>query len=404
MVKIAVLGYGTIGSGVVEVLETNTSSIAERAGEEIGVKYILDLKDFPNDPHGHLIVHDMDTILQDEEVRVVVETMGGTGAAYTFVKAALEAGKHVATSNKALVAKYGAELMDLAKQKNINFLFEASVGGGIPIIRTVNSSLSADEIEEITGILNGTTNYIMTKMDQEGSQFEDVLKEAQELGYAEADPTDDVEGYDACRKIAILTSLVCGHHVDFEEIHTEGITNITAEDMQYAAAMGRTIKLLATSHKVGNDYYAMVAPFMLSKEHPLYNVHGVFNAVFIHGNVLDDAMFYGRGAGKLPTASAVAADVVDIVKHLHRNIWISWSSRKMDLLDYKKATNRFFVRVKGTPSEKQAELEQLFGKGDIVQVPSLDGEFGFVTEAVAEETFETAYEKVSDAITRIRLA
>ena len=328
MIKIAVMGYGTIGSGVVEVLATNKDSIAKRAGDEIEVKYVLDLREFPGDPIEDKVVHDYQTIVNDPEVSVVVETMGGVEPAYTFVKAMLEAGKHVTTSNKALVADKGAELIALAKAKNVNFLFEASVGGGIPIIRPLNSCLTADEIEEITGILNGTTNYMMTKMSNEGLEFEDVLKDAQEKGYAEKDPSADIEGYDACRKIAILTSLVCGQQVDFNDIHTEGITKISATDIKYAKQMGRVIKLLASSKKTENGYSAMVAPFLLSPEHPLYNVNDVFNAIFVHGNVLGDAMFYGSGAGKLPTASAVVADIVDIAKHLYRNILIDWSSKK----------------------------------------------------------------------------
>ena len=226
MIKAAIMGYGTIGSGVLEVLQINQSSIAKRVGDGIEVKYILDLRDFPGEPIQDKIVHDYKTIAEDEEVRIVVETMGGVEPAYTFVKTMLEAGKHVTTSNKALVAAKGAELIALAKEKNVNFMFEASVGGGIPIIRPLNSCLTADEIEEITGIVNGTTNYMMTKMSEEGSEFADVLKDAQEKGYAEKDPTADIEGYDACRKIAILTSLVCGQQVDFEDIHTEGITKV----------------------------------------------------------------------------------------------------------------------------------------------------------------------------------
>ena len=263
MIRVAVMGYGTIGSGVVEVLDINKNSIAKRAGEEIGVKYILDLRDFPGDPIQEKVVHDYKVIANDPEVQIVVETMGGVEPAYTFVKAMLTAGKHVTTSNKALVAAKGAELIALAKEKNVNFMFEASVGGGIPIIRPLNSCLTADEIEEITGIVNGTTNYMLTKMTEEGSEFDDVLKDAQAKGYAEKDPTADIEGYDACRKIAILTSLVCGQQVDFEDIHTEGITKITATDIRYAKAMGRAIKLLASSHKVGDGYVAMVAPFLL---------------------------------------------------------------------------------------------------------------------------------------------
>ena len=299
--KAAVMGYGTIGSGVVEVLNINHDSIAKRAGEAIEVKYVLDLRDFPGDPIQDKIVHDYKVIAEDPEIGMVVETMGGVEPAYTFVRAMLEAGKHVTTSNKALVAEKGAELIALAKEKNVNFLFEASVGGGIPIIRPLNSCLTADVIEEITGILNGTTNYMLTKMSVEGSEFADVLKDAQDKGYAEKDPTADVEGFDACRKIAILTSLVCGQQVDFNDIHTEGITKISATDIKYAKAMGKAIKLLATSRKVGDSYCAMVSPCMLPQEHPLYPVNDVFNAIFVHGNVLGDAMFYGSGAGKLPT-------------------------------------------------------------------------------------------------------
>lgn len=269
MIKAAVMGYGTIGSGVVEVLETNRESVAKRAGDEIEVKYVLDLRDFPGDPIQDKIVHDYQIILNDPEVSIVVETMGGVEPAYTFVKAMLEAGKNVTTSNKALVAEKGSELIALAKEKSVNFMFEASVGGGIPIIRSLNSCLTADEIEEITGILNGTTNYMMTKMSEEGLEFDDVLKDAQEKGYAEKDPTADIEGHDACRKIAILTSLVCGQQVDFHDIHCEGITKISATDIKYAKAMGRAIKLLATSKRVDDSYCAMVAPCMVAPEHPV---------------------------------------------------------------------------------------------------------------------------------------
>ena len=289
--KAAVMGYGTIGSGVVEVLERNREVIAGRVGEEIEVKYVLDLRDFEGDPIQKKIVHDYKVIAKDPQVRIVVETMGGVEPAYTFVKEMLLAGKHVATSNKALVAVKGAELLALAREKSVNFMFEASVGGGIPIIRPLNSCLTADVIEEITGIVNGTTNYMMTKMTAEGLEFEDVLKDAQEKGYAEKDPTADIEGYDACRKIAILTSLVCGRQVDYEDIPTQGITGITAVDIKYAKAMGKAIKLLATSKKAGDSYAVMVAPFLLSPSHPLYSVQDVFNAIFVHGNMRGDAMF-----------------------------------------------------------------------------------------------------------------
>lgn len=395
--KIAVMGYGTIGSGVVEVLDINKDRIAERAGEPVEVKYVLDLREFPGDPMEDKIVHDYKTIVEDKEVGIVVETMGGVEPAYTFVKAMLEADKSVTTSNKALVAEKGADLIRIAREHNVNFQFEASVGGGIPIIRPLNKCLTADEIEEITGILNGTTNYMLTKMADEGADFDDVLKDAQEKGYAEKDPTADIEGHDPCRKIAILTSLVCGKQVDFEEIHCEGITKISATDMKYAKAMGRSIKLLASSKRVGDDYTALVAPFMLDASHPLSGVNDVFNGVFVHGNVLGDAMFYGSGAGKLPTASAVVADVVDMVKHQHTNIFIDWKPEKVELLDYKESENRFFVR---TDSAK-TEVEAVFGKVDYVEGVA-DGEYAFTTDLMKEGDFQDKAQKIN-VLNRIRL-
>ncbi len=400
MIKVAVMGYGTIGSGVVEVLTINKESIAKRAHQEIEVKYVLDLRDFPGDPMEKKIVHDYKVIVEDPEVAIVVETMGGVEPAYTFVKAMLEAGKNVTTSNKALVAAKGAELIALAKQKSVNFMFEASVGGGIPIIRPLNSCLTADQIEEITGIVNGTTNYMMTKMTEEGSDFDDVLKDAQAKGYAEKDPTADIEGYDACRKIAILTSLVCGQQVDFEDIHTEGITKITATDIKYAKAMNRKIKLLATSRKVEDGYSALVAPFLLPVSHPLHNVDDVFNAFFIHGNVLGDAMFYGSGAGKLPTASAVVSDIVEMSKHLNINISVEWNQEKVELVDYKKLSNRFFVRAKAS----RAEVESVFGSVTYVEAEGMTEELGFVTEKMTEGEYEEKSAKLSGICQMIRVA
>ena len=382
MINIAVLGYGTVGSGVVEVINTNQDSINRRAGDAIRIKYVLDLRDFPGDPVQKVLVHDYETIVNDPEVDIVVEVMGGLEPAHTFVKRALEAGKSVATSNKALVAKFGPELMNIARNKNINFLFEASCGGGIPIIRALNQSLTADQIDEVTGILNGTTNYMLTKMDMEGSRFESVLKEAQEKGYAEADPTADVEGYDACRKIAILSSLAYGKFLNYEKIHTEGITRITPEDMEYARVMGMSIKLLATSRKLSEDsYYAVVAPFLVGKNNPLYSVNDVYNGIFVHGNVLGDAMFYGSGAGKLPTASAVVADVVDEAKHLHENMPNEWNDQPLPLADPDQVSGRFFVRVQTTDLSL---IRSVFGTIEQIQVPKAEGETGFVT---AQMTF-----------------
>lgn len=399
MIKIAILGYGTIGSGVCEVLDTNRECIKKRAGQEIQVKYVLDLRDFPGEPIQSKVVHDYEVIVTDPEIAVVVEAMGGVEPAYTFVKKALLAGKSVTTSNKALVAKHGAELLEIAEKQNINFLFEASVGGGIPIIRPFNSCLTADVIEEVTGILNGTTNYMLSKMTEESAEFHQVLKDAQEKGYAEADPTADVEGHDACRKIAILTSLMCGQQVDFEEIYTEGITGISAVDIKYAKAMNRAIKLLATSRKTEEGYYAMVAPVMLPTTHPLYNVDGVFNAIFVHGNVLGDAMFYGSGAGKLPTASAVVADIVELVKHLHDNIKVFWSREKLELADYKSAERRFFLRTRAD----RAAIQAAFGKVEYISLPGLEDETGVLTEAMSEREFEKKVEGLSDVLQRIRV-
>lgn len=396
MINIAVLGYGTVGSGVVEVINTNHESINQRAGEELRIKYVLDLRDFPGDPVQEVLVHDYETIVNDPEVDIVVEVMGGIEPAYTFVKRALLAGKSVCTSNKALVAKHGRELMDIAKEKSINFLFEASCGGGIPIIRVLNSSLTADEIDEVTGILNGTTNYMLYKMSSEGSDFDDVLKEAQAKGYAEADPTADVEGHDACRKIAILSSLAYGKYFDFEEIYTEGITKITPEDMEYAEALGMNIKLLATSKKMDdNTYYAMTAPFLVGKKSPLYSVNDVFNAVFVHGNMLGDSMYYGSGAGKLPTASAVVGDIIDEAKHLHKTIFTRWSSEPAKLLSMDKVKGRFFVRVREVASEK---VNALFGNVKVVKLAQFPGEFAFLTSEMAQGEFKMKLDELNGLV------
>ncbi len=398
MIKIAVMGYGTIGSGVVKVLETNQESISKKAGEGIEVKYILDVRDFPDNPIQSKVVHDYKVIADDPEVSVVVETMGGVEPAYTFVKTMLSAGKSVTTSNKALVAVHGADLIAVAKEKNVNFMFEASVGGGIPIIRALNSCLTADRIEEISGIMNGTTNYMLTKMTEDGSGFEEVLKEAQEKGYAEKDPTADIEGYDAGRKIAILTSLIAGQQVDFEDVHTEGITKITAVDILYAKRMGRAIKLLATSRQAGDTYTVMVAPFLLPAEHPLYSVNGVFNAIFVRGNMLGDAMFYGSGAGSLPTASAVAADIVELVKHIGKHIELEWKPKKLVIADYKQQAIRFFVR---TAADAQT-VEKIFGAVEFVEVPEAVGETGFITSQMKEAEYEEKAAKLGSVIQMIR--
>ena len=403
MIQIAVLGYGTVGSGVVEVLRTNQNLIDRRTGDELRLKYVLDLRDFPGDPVESVLVHDFETIVGDPEVQVVVEVMGGVEPAYTFTKRCLLAGKSVCTSNKALVAAHGAELLAIAKEKNVNYLFEASVGGGIPIIRPLQTCLTGDEITEISGILNGTTNYILTNMTCGGVNFDDVLKDAQEKGYAERNPEADVEGYDACRKIAILTSLISGKKVDFEDIYTEGITKITTEDILYAKKLGRVIKLLARSKKAADGkYYAMVAPFLLDAEHPLYSVNGVFNAIFVVGNMLGDSMFYGSGAGKLPTASAVVGDIVDAAKHRNENQGFYWSEEKLTLGDTKDDRRRFLVRVKGDAKADAAAMEALFGTIEPVDA-GLEGEFGFVTESLSEAEYAERAAKTDAVLNRIRM-
>ena len=388
MIQIAVLGYGTVGSGVVEVINRNQESINKKAGEEINIKYVLDLRDFPGDLVQEKIVHDYEVIANDPEIKIVVEVMGGTNPAYTFVKRALESGKSVCTSNKELVAKHGVELIRIAKEKNCNFLFEASCGGGIPIIRPLNCSLTADEVDEISGILNGTTNYILSKMTSEGSEFEDVLKNAQELGYAERNPEADVEGYDTCRKIAILTSLAFGSTVKFEEIQTEGITKISTADFAYAEKLGCVVKLLATSFKKDEKVYAITAPFLIDATHPLYNVNDVLNGIYIHGNVIGDVMFFGAGAGKLPTASAVVADVVDCVKHKGRNVMTLWSYEKLELGSAMEVERTFFVRIKDRAALEKAK--EAFHAVQTVTVDGLDDEFGLVTANMTEQAFAQA--------------
>lgn len=404
MINVAVMGYGTVGSGVVEVLRTNGELINERAQDVINVKYVLDLRDFPGDPVEEILIHDFETIVNDAEVDIVVETMGGVEPAYTFAKRCLEAGKNVATSNKALVAKHGAELLAIARDRSINFMFEASVGGGIPIIRALNSSLTADRIDEVTGILNGTTNYMLTKMFFESADYDEVLKEAQEKGYAERNPEADVEGHDACRKIAILTSLIAGQHVDFETIHTEGITKITTEDMKYAKTMDMAIKLLASSKREGGSFSAIVAPMLLSKNHPLCNVNDVFNAIFVRGNMLGDAMFYGSGAGKLPTASAVVADVVDAAKHLHRTVVTRWDSNTLELVPNADAKRRFFVRIHGEESVLKSRVDEVFGQVEFVKADDVEGEFAVITGEMTEAEYAQKAEEMPEVVKMIRMA
>lgn len=399
MAKIAVMGYGTIGSGVVEALSVNKETIAKKAGEPVEVKYILDLRDFPGTPIEDKIVHDYKIIAEDPEISVVVETMGGVEPANTFVMAMLRAGKSVCTSNKALVAEYGAELMEAAVENHCNFMFEASVGGGIPIIRPLYECLTPDEVTEIAGILNGTTNYILTEMDQKGVSFDDALKQAQALGYAERDPSADIEGGDACRKIAILSSVVTGRRVVFTDIHMEGITNVTTADFSYAAALDMSIKLLGVSRMADGKMKSMVAPFLINSDHPLYNVKDVFNGIMVTGNIVDTLMFFGRGAGKLPTAAAVVADVVKCIKLGTVSRSIPWSREVLKPENYLDYTNRFLVRL---PENTSEETQKLFRPEQILH-GVVDGEMAVITAPMTEAEYLEAEKTCGQVISRTRM-
>ncbi len=399
MIKVAVLGYGTVGSGVVQILDDNNSVIASRLGEDIEVKYILDLRDFPGDKNEGKIVHDYNVILEDPEIGIVCETMGGVNPAYQFSKDALLKGKSVCTSNKELVENHGPELIKIARENGCNYLFEASVGGGIPIIRPMNTSLAPENIQKIMGILNGTTNFILTKMAGEGANYDDVLKQAQEMGYAERNPEADVEGYDAGRKIAILSSLMTGKTVKFADVHTEGITKIDTLDFEYAKKMGKAIKLIAMAEKNGDEYTAMVAPFMIGADHPLNGVNGVFNAIYLTGDMLGDVMFYGQGAGKLATASAVVSDVIDCGRNKNKEIPCVWSEEKLTLGDYKKTERQFFVRI---DMRSRGQVVNKFSYLKSIEVT--DTEFALVTGKMTEADFLDKINSIDNVISWIRLA
>ena len=382
--KVAILGYGTVGSGVFDVIRGNHAVIEKRVGAPIEVKYVLDLREFPGNPVEPFLVHDFRTIIEDPEIDIIVEVMGGLHPSYEYVKEALLSGRSVCTSNKELVAAYGAELIEIAKERSINFLFEASVGGGIPVIRQLMRSVTADEVEEVSGILNGTTNYMMTRMREDGISFDEALADAQANGFAERNPAADIEGFDACRKIAILTSLAYGQQVDYQEIYTEGITKISGRDVAYAKSMKRGIKLIARSYAKDGKVYAMVSPMMIRKKNPLYPVNGVFNAIMVRGNMLGEIMFYGMGAGKLPTASAVVSDVIDAAKHRFVNIPILWSTEKLTLGVKDEMEGRFFVRV---PAAEADEARKRFEIHKTVELADADDEFAFVTKSMTEGAF-----------------
>lgn len=399
MVGFAVMGHGVVGSGVVEVFYKNHDSIVSRAGTDVDLKYILDIRDFPNLPYSDKFTKNFEDILNDPEVEVVAEVMGGLKPAYDFTKRLLLAGKSVVTSNKELVAAKGAELLKIAKEKNVNYLFEASVGGGIPIIRPINQCLAANNIDEILGILNGTTNFIMTKMIKESMSFDDALALAQQLGYAEKDPTADVEGHDACRKICILASIAFGKHVYPAQVHTEGISKITLMDVAYAADYNSVIKLIGkVAMKQNGKLYCLVAPMLVSKESQLSSVDDVFNAIMVRGNATGDVMFYGKGAGKLPTASAVMADIIDCFKHIKARKNVFWEDGDPDYVDdYDLGEVSLYIRGKAADTERaKKDIEKAFGKVKYLSCKDApEHDIAFVTEKKVERELKEKLKSLS---------
>ena len=405
MVSVAIMGYGVVGSGVAEIIVTHRESLAKRAKEEIDIKYILDIRDFPGNPLKEKFIKDFNIILNDDDVRVVVEVMGGLHPAYDFVKQCLERGKSVVTSNKELVAAKGAELLRIAQDNNGNFLFEASVGGGIPIIRPMSQCLAANDVVEVAGILNGTTNFILTKMIRDQMSFEDALKLAQSLGYAEKDPTADVEGLDAVRKICILASLAYGKHVYPDNIHTEGITKITLADVSYAAAWGGVIKLIGSVKKLDDGRIDIfVAPMVLPNGSQLAGVDDVFNGIMVRGDSTGDVVFYGKGAGKMPTASAVVADVIDCIKHFKARKYLFWADGEDGyVLPYEESVCSMYVRASYSGGvDIKAEAEKAFGSVKMIaRASSGENEAAFIAPEMTIREFSERSQSLEKAGVKI---
>lgn len=401
MIQAAVMGYGVVGSGVVEVLTEHKDSIAKRAKEEINIKYILDIRDFPGSPFADKFTKDFETILNDDEVKVVAEVMGGVNPAYDFTKRCLLSGKSVVTSNKELVATKGAELLEIAKKNNVNYLFEASVGGGIPIIRPISQCLAANEVIEIAGILNGTTNFILTKMICDNMAFQDALKLAQDNGYAERNPAADIEGLDAGRKIAILASLAYGKHIYPDFVHTQGITKITLEDVAYASSWGGVIKLIGQVKRLDDGKLDIaVEPMLIEKSSQLANVDDVFNGILVRGDATGDVVFYGKGAGKLPTASAVVADIIDCVKHLKARKYLYWADGNADCVKpYEETSYSVYVRAETNDKKLAAEkISELFVNArTIVRANAPENEIAFVTDDMLVSRQEKAVDMLNKA-------
>lgn len=398
MSKFAVLGHGVVGSGTVELFLMNKELIKERQGIDLELGYILDIRDFPGLPYSDKFTKNIDDILNDADVKVVAEVMGGVHPAFEFVKSCLEKGKSVCTSNKELVAKKGAELLRTAKEHNCNFMFEASTGGAIPVLRPMHTCLAGNEITAVAGILNGTTNFILTKMIEENMSFDDALKTAQANGYAEKDPTADVEGHDACRKICILSSLAFGRHVYPDWIYCEGITGITLEDAEYAAAAGYAVKLIGSASRVGDKILPMVAPRFVPASCQLYNVSDVFNAIMVYGNGFDEVMFYGKGAGKLPTASAVLGDVIDCAKKNGTDMSGYWedSADSSFIADYKEQIVRKYIRTAGASRD---DITAIFGKVEFLSRANAPAdELAFITSPAADGEID----KLSDSLGKVK--
>ncbi len=381
MIGIGLLGHGVVGGGVAEILRNNRDSILERTGQDIGLAAVCDLRDFSHLPYASLFTRDAYAVTGNEDVQVVVECMGGIEPARSFVLDAIRHGKHVVTSNKALVADSGEEISRLAEERGVRFLYEASAGGGIPVIQPLRQCLAANRLNHIAGILNGTTNYILTRMRDGGVSFQAALKEAQQLGYAEQDPSADIQGDDARRKICILSHVAFGSPFDDSDIFTQGIAELSREDMLYARELGRAVKLLAVADLSGDGWRALVAPAMLPADHPLSSVNDVFNAVLVHGDMVDDVLFYGRGAGARPTASAIVGDLVDIALHPN-DPPLCVEKRHLSKLPALGGMTRLFLRVLCPLEEKGAEVQRIFPGARLVRLdgPSFAGEFAVITE------------------------
>ena len=402
-IQVGLLGLGTVGMGVYKLLRKRAETMDKTIGAQLEIKKIL-VHNKNKKREGvdeTLLTDDWKEIIEDDEIQIVIEVIGGIEPAKTMILEALKAGKNVVSANKDLIAEEGKEIFDTAQAAGKDFLFEAAVAGGIPIIRPLKQCLAGNDLTDILGIVNGTTNYILTKMDKEGETFESALKEAQDLGYAERNPEADVEGHDTCRKIAILTAMATGHEVDYEDIHTEGITSISDVDFKYAEKLGTSVKLFGSSRIKAGEIHAWVAPVMIGKDHPLYSVSDVFNGILVKGNMLGTSMFYGSGAGMLPTASAVIADIIEAVQNRNRHVEMGWDDSRLAIAPIETSSCRFFIRIKGIAEERLAEVQKVFGDVTVIELDHMD-EFAVVTDVMTEAEYEKKAKELSGIRQRIR--